>query len=436
MADFTPVALGVKPPQGMSLSEMVNFANAAQQLQQARQINPLQVERATEEVKQAKIKSESDEMGLSQKKFKSISDSQIAMINNPLVIAAEQNPSAVNKQALADLVMKNGLSTAKALNIPQEQAMQLLAPYLEIAEKSPSELRQFYKQRHIQGLDDASRTSALAASGTPINTGASGYTVQTGEFGPSPAGTIIKGTGYTQQLPPTQQLVSQAGDNTGLPPGTPYILGPQGAQAVGQPKLATGISPSGLAATTVTNADWAKTQEDATKAQQRIGIFQNIKKFAPDAFTGVGGQRKELAAGVLNAIGISAYEAEKISTEELAKNSALLAMAGGNTDAARALAEIATPNKKLNEKAIKGIADQLIGVEKMNQAKAEYLSPVAGDQAKYQERLQMFNRIADPRLFQEASPEDVAKMKARMSKAEIEDFSRRVLLLKQMGLAR
>ena len=434
MADFTPVALGIKPPQGISLGDMLGIARNAQAYRQAEQVNPLALEQAQETTKQTKLKTEADTMGLQQKRYKHIADSQISMINNPLVIAAEQNPNAVDPAKLAELVKRNGMTTAKALGIDPEQANQLLAPYVELATTNPSALRQYYKERHIQGLDEGARTSALGASGVGVNTGAGGYTVQTGEFGPQPAGAVVPGTAYTTQLPPTQQLVSQAGDGTGLPPGTPYVKGPAGAQATGAPKLATGMSPSAAAATGVTSEDWKATSEAANKAQQRIGIYQNIKKFAPDAFTGVGGQRKELAAGILNAAGISAYEAEKVSTEELAKNSALLAMAGGNTDAARALAEIATPNKKLNEKAIKGIADQLIGVEKMNQSKAQFLAPVAQDSAQYQERLNVFNQVADPRLFQEATAEDVAKMKARMSKAEQADFGRRVQLLKQMGL--
>lgn len=434
MADFTPVALGIKPPEGVSLGDMLNIARGAQAYRQAEQVNPLALEQAQEATKQTKLKTETDTMGLQQKRFKHIADSQISMINNPLVIAAEQNPNAVDPAKLADLVKRNGMTTARALGIAPDQAEQLLAPYVELATTNPSALRQYYKERHIQGLDEGARTSALGASGVGINTNAGGYTVQTGEFGPQPAGAVIPGTAYTTQLPPTQQLVAQPGDGTGLPPGTPYVKGPAGAQATGAAKLATGLSPSAVAATGVTSDDWKATSDAANKAQQRIGIYQNIKKFAPDAFTGVGGQRKELAAGILNAAGISAYEAEKVSTEELAKNSALLAMAGGNTDAARALAEIATPNKKLNEKAIKGIADQLIGVEKMNQAKAMFLSPVAQDTAKYQERLNVFNQVADPRLFQEATPDDVAKMKARMSEAEKADFGRRVKLLKEMGL--
>jgi hypothetical protein len=434
MAEFTPVALGIKPPQGMSLGDMLGIARNAQAYRQAEQVNPLALEQAQETTKQTKLKTEADTMGLQQKRYKHIADSQISMINNPLVIAAEQNPNAVDPAKLADLVKRNGMTTAKALGIDPEQANQLLAPYVELATTNPSALRQYYKERHIQGLDEGARTSALGASGVGVNTGAGGYTVQTGEFGPQPAGAVVPGTAYTSQLPPTQQLVSQAGDGTGLPPGTPYVKGPAGAEATGAPKMATGISSAGASATNVTNEDWAKTQKAATEAQPRIAIFQNIKKFAPDAFTGTGGARKELAAGILNAVGISAYEAEKVSTEELAKNSALLAMAGGNTDAARALAEIANPSKKLNERAIKEISNQMIGIEKMNQSKAQFLSPVAQDSAKYQERLNVFNQVADPRLFQEATTEDVAKMKARMSKAEQADFGRRVQLLKQMGL--
>lgn len=428
-----PVAAQIKPVQGISLADMVGMARNIQAYQQAEQVNPLALQKAQEEVSQTKLKTETDQMALAQKRMKHIADSQISMINNPLVIAAEQNPNAVDPSVLVAQVKRNGLTTAKALGINEDKAMELLQPYLEIAQQNPSALRQYYKERHIQGLDEGARSGVLGASGVGVNTGAGGYMVQTGEFGPQAAGTVIPGTAFTQQLPPTQQLVAQPGDGSGLPPGTPYVKGPQGAQATG-PKLATGQAPLVAAAGNVVAQDWADTSKRAADAQNRIGVFQNIKKFAPDAFTGVGGARKELAAGVLNAIGIPAYEAEKISSEELAKNSALLALAGGNTDAARALAEVATPNKKLNEQSIKAIANQMIGIEKMAQAKANFLAPVSGDQAQYQERLQVFNQVADPRLFQESTPEDVAKMKARMSKAEIEDFGRRVKLLKQMGL--
>lgn len=56
MADFSvnPVAQNIKPPQAMSLADMVNLANAGQAYQQAQQLNPLQVQAARQTVEQAR----------------------------------------------------------------------------------------------------------------------------------------------------------------------------------------------------------------------------------------------------------------------------------------------------------------------------------------------------------------------------------------------
>jgi ribosomal protein S18 len=180
--------------------------------------------------------------------------------------------------------------------------------------------------------------------------------------------------------------------------------------------------------------DFTTAQNEASAAQPRIALFQNIKKLAPEAFTGVGGARKELATGIANAIGISVFEAEKTATDELAKNSALLSMAGGNTDAARLLAEAANPNKKMNEKAIKEVADQMIGVEKLKQAKAKFLQPFANEPQKYSQALNAFNDVNDFRIFQESSPEQVARLKSSMSKAQQEEMSRKIKRARELGL--
>jgi len=244
---------------------------------------------------------------------------------------------------------------------------------------------------------------------------------------------------------PRIQMGAQPLADVGLPPttevtdpvtGIKRLLGP--ASQRGRELLTTGLGPAqtailGAGAATI-GTDLATTIKDAAEAPSRIAIFQNIKKFAPDSFTGVGGQRKELAAGILNAIGIPAYEAEKVSTEELAKNSALLALAGGNTDAARALAEVATPNKKINEKAILAIADQMIGIENMKVAKANYLTPVQNDSTQYGQRKLQFDQIADPRIFQEITAQDVAKLKTSMSAAEQAELTRKIRLARQMGI--
>ena len=55
MADFTPIAAGVKPPQQMSLADMVNMASAIQQYQQAQQYNPMLLQKASQEVQKGSI---------------------------------------------------------------------------------------------------------------------------------------------------------------------------------------------------------------------------------------------------------------------------------------------------------------------------------------------------------------------------------------------
>ena len=167
MADLTvtPVATGIKPVQGMSLGDMINMARGAQQYRQAEQVNPLLLQQEQEAAQQAQIKTQKDTLGLNQDRFQKIANSQISMINDPLIIAAEQNPEGVDRKKLADLVMQRGLQTGKALGVPEEQSMQLLSPYLQMAEQNPAGLRNFYKQRLIQGMDQATQASTLGGIG-------------------------------------------------------------------------------------------------------------------------------------------------------------------------------------------------------------------------------------------------------------------------------
>ena len=496
--NITPVATQIRPVQGASLADMVNIARGAQAYQQTQQLNPLALQQqqqttrtgeialsveeqkdkerlamqrvmsdpslystdgkydpskaakiatqvapmtglsylkdlagsfgAQETFKTAATGAESAQMEFANKQVNAVAGRLTSLINNPLIITAEQNPQAIDPARLTAVVKKYGEEQAAALGIPKEKADQLLQPYLEQATANPAGIRQFLKDKLLSTLDQGSRLTAMQPSGIGINTGAGGATVQTGQFGPYAPGQVLPGTMFEQQIPPTQQIVT--------PTGQTQLVGPM-SQRGNQP-MVTGLGPAqtsllGAGGTTIA-ADFAATVADAKEAPARVAIFQNIKKLAPEAFTGVGGQRKELAAGILNAIGIPAYEAEKVSTEELAKNSALLALAGGNTDGARALAEIANPNKKLNEKAILGIADQLIGIENMKMSRANYLTPVKDDATQYGQRQLQFNQIADPRIFQEMTAQDVAKLKASMSAAEQAELTRKIRLARQMGI--
>ena len=252
-----------------------------------------------------------------------------------------------------------------------------------------------------------------------------------------------------------QYTTNAAGQIVGLTPGTNQISTPteapqgqpQGAPQGGAPGQVQNqftqrqtLNPTqaqagmGNVAATNLSTDFTATQQAASNSEPRIALFQNIKKLAPEAFTGVGGQRKELASGIAQAIGLDVYQTEKMSTDELAKTSAMLSLAGGNTDMARQLAEAANPNKKMNEQAIKQIADQMIGMEKLNQAKYKFLQPVANDPAAYADRLQKFNQVNDFHIFQETTPEEVAKLKRSMSPDQQRAMGEKIKLARQLGL--
>ena len=256
MATYAPVAALSKPTPPMSLADMVNLASGVQSYQQAQQLNPLAVQKNTAELQRlqqlmpeeyrravaeadrartesdvssqtaqpritqagavsssAESTAESGRLDLLNKKMKNIASSQIAMINNPLILQAEKNPDAVDKNQLVDLVMRNGMTIARDLGIKPEEAKALLQPYVDIATNDPGQLRGYFKQRHIAGLDEAGRTSALSPSGVGVTTGTQSQVTSTNEFSGVPIGQALPGTAVKLELMPNEQVVQDTQGN-------------------------------------------------------------------------------------------------------------------------------------------------------------------------------------------------------------------------------
>jgi len=481
MADLslTPVATQIKPVQGASIGDMINLARGAQQYQQAAQINPLELQQKQQATRTGEIDlSVAEQANIERNNMQKFfadpnnfqTDNRIDLdkINRVVPTIAPLtgsdyitkfttlgNAQTTAEKATSELgqddraLIANPISILGRAGVTDPKAYaKVIKETIEQNKKNPrlmalgnSYLTQLEFADPKQLPDIAIRASQNLLSSAQAQTAFNPQvgTLNTGEqifptvTTPAVGGMLPRIQMGAQPLadvglPPTTEVVS--------PTGEKRLLGP--ASQRGGAQLTTGLGPAQTsllsAGATTMATDLSATIKDAADAPSRVAIFQNIKKFAPDSFTGVGGQRKELAAGILNAIGIPAYEAEKVSTEELAKNSALLALAGGNTDAARALAEVATPNKKLNEKAILAIADQMIGIENMKVAKANYLTPAQNDSTQYGQRKLQFDQIADPRIFQEMTAQDVAKLKASMSTAEQAELTRKIRLARQMGI--
>jgi hypothetical protein len=482
MADLS-MNVNYAKPQTTSLGDMVNMASGIQNFQQAQQMNPLALEKA--QIENQVLRQKNDER-VKLQEFTSNPDNwqtngriDMDKINSvipriaPLTVSDVINSlSGLHKSQTEASKAKQELTQSQRTiigNVDNALGMAgitdpkvVAQTYKGLIDRNPDnpEMHRLLNARidmlknakpgeHIKKdllLESASilptseqrqlfgSKAGLTSTGSEL---AETITSPQGIMGEAPN---IRMTGRAEPLtlPPGQQQIATENNPYGLPVGTAYI--PPSAATKQQAPMVTGLAPqisSTLGAnTTVANQDWEKTYNAAKEAQPRIAIFQNIKKLAPEAFTGVGGERKKLAAGILNAAGIDAYTAENTATDELAKNTRLLALAGGNTDAARALAEIANPSNKMTLAAIKEVSDQMIGAERLNEKRADYLAQFRNDPVKYQEKAQLFNQVADPRIFQEMSPEQVAKLKASMSKKDIEEMSKKIQTAKMLGIIR
>ncbi len=206
------------------------------------------------------------------------------------------------------------------------------------------------------------------------------------------------------QIPPEVEAAAAAGRPfaaTQAPGGQVQFQrgGPSGGVATG-PKLGQEAQIAGTAE--AVNADYKATLAKAENASTDIGILQNIKKFAPGAVTGVAADRQAFLTGIAGKLGMSPAQMEKTNTDLLAKNSAMLALAGGNTDLARVLAEAANPNTHMTPAAIEDAANQIIAQRKLALVKQQYMSHFKDDPDPrvYARELSDFNKIADPRILQ------------------------------------
>lgn len=418
MAALDPSVIGnLKTPEPMSLSDMLGMASNLQTYQKQKELIPSQISAGKAAARSAEASATAAEMELAQKKQNAIASRYVSMINNPVIVAAEQNPNAIDKAKLADSLKQWGMKQGEEAGVDKATAERLTQPYVDLALNNPAALRTYLKERHITGLDAGART-AVTGMIPQVTTNATGQ--------------MVRVNPVTNEA----EVLGEGGGQLPSGSGQPGAAGQINNQFTQRTSANPTTAQAGMINTAAQNlsADFSETQKAASGAEPRIALFQNIKKLAPESFTGVGGARKELAAGIAQAVGMDIFTTEKMSTDELAKTSAMLSLAGGNTDMARQLAEAANPNKKMNEQAIKQIADQMIGMEKLNQAKYKFLAPVANNPQAYQEKLAQFNRVNDFHIFQETTPEEVAKLKRSMSPDQQRAMGEKIKLARQLGL--
>jgi hypothetical protein len=248
MADLSvrPVATDIKPMQGMTLGEMMNFARGAQQFQQAEQLLPMQLEyyqsqlgvqRGTEA---AQIKKAQEEAGraeseasksaielrktaetaedvIAQKKAEAgsaqtqeqeaklklasqkvdlIVDKATTLYTHPLVIKSANDPKFAqqNKGKLESLLKTYVEKQGESLGYSKEEIEKFGAEYLNEARNNPQNVQRFLGDKLLTQLDSKTRLDAMLGKGVERAYGSGAAIVETSPFGLTPVGQIRPGT--------------------------------------------------------------------------------------------------------------------------------------------------------------------------------------------------------------------------------------------------
>lgn len=403
-------------PQAMPLQDLVNLGRTSLAYKKEKELFEPSIAKAKAETSTAETGAEKAKAGLQKDYFGIAADEANALVNDPRL--AKVDPRDHKTVVAAGDALVGATDRMIKQGVPAPMAHTITAKYFQML-NDPNQ---------AVNIRQDMLNSIQARIGPQGQQG-----LQTPAYTTNAAGEIIGIKAGPNQIVSPSEGAAPVGAPVGAPAGG--ATGQMNNQFAPKRSLNPTRSDVAFASTPVDIAskDLAETMALAKGSEPRIATFQNIKKLAPEAFTSTGGARKELASGIAQALGIDIYTAEKTATDELAKNSAMLTLTGGNTDMARQIAEAANPNKKMTEGAIKQMADQLIGIERLNQAKASYLGNVKNPQ-EYQDKMAVFNKINDYRIFQESTPEEVRKLKASMSPDEQKRMGEKIKLAKSLGL--
>ena len=149
----------IKAPEAMSLADMVNLSRTSLALKKEKELYEPSVEAAKATSQSAQVAVKKATAGLATDFADKMRQQQIALINHPDIVRAEQDPqfAAANKDKIAKLV--NGQAkAAEDLGLDPTKASELNAPYLEAVNQTNGQgLRQFLKTRMIAGLDQSAQ---------------------------------------------------------------------------------------------------------------------------------------------------------------------------------------------------------------------------------------------------------------------------------------
>ncbi len=463
-------ALGIQTPDSFkTIGSMLNFAGQAQNLQRGN------IDLQQNQIKLQERKGIQDLFGSDPNRFTKQDGTQDydAMIHGIMKVAPTTGPEFIPKIIQG---YKDSAAAQQTLNtLNGEQATRVGNAFVSIANLPPQEgfkiidtlvgtspnLAPLFKvgRQHLESVaNDPAKYQALAmrlaqsvqpvseqrAMTTPVgemvtNQEQTGFMNRNQQAGPVG---LVPGTVFRNQIPLTERqkvttnAVTQSPQVEEKDAFWNVVQVRQAPTGPGVPQLGPGGPQAASASGTGVGQNWQEVNASAQKAAQDIGVLQEIKKYAPGAVAGVVQDRRAFITGIAGLIGMDAAQLEKTNTDLLAKNSNMLALAGGDTNLAKELAQVANPNVHMTKEAILKAADQVIGQRQLAIARQKFLLPYISNPVMYNHALTEFNSAADPRVLQLPNLSDKEKidMKKSMSPAEQKAFGEKIRKMQQLGI--
>jgi hypothetical protein len=474
MADFSfPTLPAITPPPQTSLADMMGIARGAQAYQQAEQINPLDLQakqlavqqaqainplalrqqtaatkaaegtlaptiaRAGSEALTAATGADAAALALAASKAKTISNGYVGAINDPIVLEAASNPNAVDKNKLVDFVKNFGITQAKAVGIPEDQAVNLMQPYIDIAQNNPAALRSYLIQRHVAGLDQAAQlgtyqtTTTVTPEGRTVKTtpGLGTQTVQLGLAGG------LQGGGAT-------------GDGAPITAGTKVAEGmtlPYAVRSAEQPYIPQPTEAKDQAAGAEYRNNLVNAQMGLSQGRRNVDeVIQQANKIGSDLYFAKGGIPGQIEQKIRMAIGSDQYDmlAKDLANMAITNSKAMGSVGGtvaGLDMAAVANGTIKVPPDVLTKIARRVQADQTNLDMQANGA--QQFSQRFGDNnmKAYQ---QAWNANADSKIFEAMNitrdVTDPVRLKAELNKLfpnanDYQDFLKKYRNIKKLS---
>jgi hypothetical protein len=151
----------IQQQQAMPLQDLVNLGRSSLALKKEKELYEPSIAKAKAETQSAEVGATKAKAGLDTEFANKMRQNQIALINNPLVVRAEQDPefAAQNKDKLLSLV-QNQSKAAVEMGLDPQKAAELNAPYLEALTSTNGQgLRGFLKTRMVAGLDQQAQAA-------------------------------------------------------------------------------------------------------------------------------------------------------------------------------------------------------------------------------------------------------------------------------------